>query len=195
MGRGSRLGRSSFVYAVATKAGEEIQDLQVSQLTASLCYSFQRKYLFHVLVFIDPYAGSWTWFEAAIIRGLGGEDFVNEPDAVARQIQGSSVLPPASNAPSDTPDASLGPLQVLHPFNRTRVWMLQRNLRANREEALHEVAWTNADDDSAKKDTNEVLDKSGTGTGYGFVRSLEPGDRIAVYARAQVIFFLAGLST
>lgn len=142
----------------------------------------------------EPYAGSWTWFEAAIIRGLGGDDFVNDTDSIARnRIQGSTVLPPRRDTAHDElkSNSTTGAIQVPHPFNGSRVWMLQRNLRANREETLHEIVWTDGDDEETKEDTNEVLDRSGRGLGYGFVRSLEPGDRIAVYVRAQVIIALS----
>lgn len=133
----------------------------------------------------EPYAGSWTWFEAAIVRGLGGDDFVGDPDSIARsRIQGSSVLPPTRDTHhrGSTPE----PYQVPNTSNGSRVWMLQRNLRAHGAEALHEIVWTDVDDEDTKEDTNEALDRFGRGSGYGFVRSLEPGDRIAVYARAQV---------
>jgi hypothetical protein len=68
----------------------------------------------------------------------------------------------------------------------SKVWHLQRNVRASPQEALHEITWTDRDDPEKKEETTEALHTTGTGWGYGFVRELTPGDRIAIYARAQV---------
>lgn len=134
--------------------------------------------------------GSWTWFEAAIVRGLGGDDIINAPDEAARAIEGSSH--PAQNSVSTTasslPSDVKAPHQVRNPVDGSRVWMLQRNRRANPFEALHEIIWRKITAITESDiDMNEALDKTGAGTGVGFVDQLQPGDRIAIYARAQVM--------
>ncbi|RXW14317.1 hypothetical protein EST38_g11534 [Candolleomyces aberdarensis] len=131
----------------------------------------------------EPYSGAKTWFQAAIIRGLGGGE-IDRPDKVARAIQGSSTQNTSANASENT--ALDGAFQVPNPWRSgSKVWHLQRNLRAWWEEALHEITWTDQDDPEKKDDVKQVLDETGTGLGYGFVRQLAPGDRIAIYVRAR----------
>ncbi|KAJ2933876.1 hypothetical protein H1R20_g3216, partial [Candolleomyces eurysporus] len=127
----------------------------------------------------EPYAGSWTWFEAAIIRGLKG-DGIDNPDEVARRIQAPSTRDTSDNA--NLEDA----FQVPNPWcSGSKVWHLQSNVRASSQETLHEIVWTDQDDPEKKEETVEALERTGAGWGYGFVRELTPGDRIAIYARAQ----------
>ncbi|KAF6760630.1 hypothetical protein DFP72DRAFT_76792 [Ephemerocybe angulata] len=129
------------------------------------------------------YPGSWTWFEAAIFRGL--DAFIEDADRTARRVKGSEMPPRSPSDSSETQPPIEGAVQIEHPCNGSNLWMLQRNRRANRGEAQHEITWTSIDDVETKEDTDEALDRSGSGGGYGFVCSLQPGDRIAVYARAQ----------
>lgn len=66
-------------------------------------------------------------------------------------------------------------------------WHLQRNRRANKEPKEHEVEWNwdceEWDCESLGRDFDA---KTGAGSGVGFVRSLEKGDRVAIIARAKV---------
>ena len=129
--------------------------------------------------------GSWTWFEAAIIRGLKEDVGINGPDETARRIQGSSTRNTSDKAKPG--DAALeGAFQVPNPWRSgSKVWYLQSNFTASSQEMLHEITWTDQDDPEKKEETTESLGRTGTGWGYGLVRELTPGDRIAIYARAQ----------
>ena len=71
----------------------------------------------------------------------------------------------------------------------SKVWHLQSNIRASENEALHEVVWTDLDD--AKVNSWE---ETGSGDGRGFVRLLQPGDKIAVIARARASCHLLTLN-
>jgi hypothetical protein len=62
----------------------------------------------------------------------------------------------------------------------SKVWHLQSNIRASANEALHEVVWTDVDDSKLN-----AWKETGSGDGRGFVRLLQPGDKIAVIARAR----------
>jgi hypothetical protein len=129
------------------------------------------------------YAGSFTWFEAAIIRG-STRDIIDNPDKFAHSIQGSPVM--RDDPRSQTVTSSF---HVSNPWETERkVWRLQKNVTASPDETLHEVTWTNYDDNQYKSESREddLWDKAGRGSGYGFVNRLEPSDRIAIYASARV---------
>ena len=66
-----------------------------------------------------------------------------------------------------------------------KVWHLQSNVRASTYEALHEIVWTDGDDESQPA-TSRNSKETGSGAGTGFVRSIQPQDVIAVVARARV---------
>ena len=102
---------------------------------------------------------------------------------MARRIQDSSTRDANASDEANTE----GAFQVPNPWRTgSKVWHLQRNVRALPQETLHEITWTDRDDPERKEETTEALHATGTGWGYGFVRELTPGDRIAIYARAQV---------
>ncbi|KIJ91402.1 hypothetical protein K443DRAFT_686062 [Laccaria amethystina LaAM-08-1] len=109
---------------------------------------------------VGEYEGSWTWFEAAICRGEEQPFLVHRPD-----FSSSSV--PTTRRGDLNPDTS-------------KVWHLQSNIRASANEALHEVVWTDVDDSKLN-----AWKETGSGDGRGFVRLLQPGDKIAVIARAR----------
>lgn len=107
---------------------------------------------------VGNYEGSWTWFEAAIWR-------CEEQPFLVQRPEFSSLSVPATHQDDLYPDTS-------------KVWHLQSNIRASAKEALHEVVWTDVDDWKVNSET-------GSGDGRGFVRLLQPGDKIAVIARAR----------
>ena len=66
-----------------------------------------------------------------------------------------------------------------------KIWHLQSNIRASADEALHEIVWTDRDDESQPA-TSCNPKETGSGAGTGFVRSIQPRDVIAVVVRARV---------
>ncbi|EDR00465.1 uncharacterized protein LACBIDRAFT_313370 [Laccaria bicolor S238N-H82] len=109
---------------------------------------------------VGNYEGSWTWFEAAIWRGEEQPFLVHRPES-------SNLSVPATHQDDLNPDTS-------------KVWHLQSNIRASAKEAFHEVVWTDVEDWTVNS-----WGETGSGDGRGFVRLLQPGDKIAVIARAR----------
>jgi len=66
-------------------------------------------------------------------------------------------------------------------------WKVQRNRRGVPDAASHRVVWLNDGVDSSK--LGDKWTSQGQGAGRGFVGSLQPGDRIALLARAKVCCF------
>ena len=67
------------------------------------------------------------------------------------------------------------------------VWEVQRNRRADRQGGEYEVVWGPQAGANAFLSEDEYFLMTGSKMGVGFVDALQPGDRIAVLARAQVI--------
>ncbi|EDR04268.1 uncharacterized protein LACBIDRAFT_330767 [Laccaria bicolor S238N-H82] len=114
------------------------------------------------------YEGSFTWFEAAICPS---EEL--KPGRPLWEIEypvSADVADPLTLAPRKA--------------GEWKIWHLQSNVRASPYEALHEIVWTDRDDDSQPA-TSWNLKKTGSGAGTGFVRSIQPRDVIAVVARAR----------
>jgi len=66
-------------------------------------------------------------------------------------------------------------------------WKVQRNRRGVPDAATHRIVWLNDGVDSSK--LGDKWTSQGQGSGRGFVGSLQPGDRIALLARAKVCRF------
>ncbi|TFK26545.1 hypothetical protein FA15DRAFT_588119 [Coprinopsis marcescibilis] len=132
--------------------------------------------------FCQPYDGSWTWFEAAIFRGLGKIGEEENPEEIAEK-----VLRNDSNVTDKTEDA---PFQVRYPQcdpNESGAWPLQKNLRASVVHTTHEVTWRY--DDSltgrAESSVGKLNGLTGSGRGEGFISKLQGGDRIAVIGKTR----------
>ncbi|KAG6895293.1 hypothetical protein C0992_002100, partial [Termitomyces sp. T32_za158] len=117
-----------------------------------------------------PYSGSYTWFEAGIIR-------VESDDSVPHIMLTQCVDDFDANAFSDG-----FAKEVSNPLEQGGRWKLQYNLRASSSAREHEVVWTNSDifDDAAYTSAKA----KGARTGCGFISRLAPGDRVALVARA-----------
>ena len=123
-------------------------------------------------VCIGTYVGSWTWFEAAIIRDDDPsiEEYLSGLDTM-RVVQQKELPKVLSVEVGTAPDGS------------TR-WPIQHNVHVSSAFKRHEVIWT--DEDSFDEDTEADAVKHGSGTGRGFVSTLAEGDRVAVVVRARV---------
>ena len=130
------------------------------------------------------YEGSYTWFEAIIVRdfnhvltsssslGPGSSHYhANlETERIHQALDGKYPHPNVVTV--KTPDDE-----------KSDAWNIQRNERANGEFQLHTVVWT---EEEEAVDESILMNETGRGLGRGFVRSLMKEDRIAVMARAQV---------
>ena len=134
------------------------------------------------------YEGSYTWFEAVIVRNFVPQVLSWDSD-------------PASNADLETirihqaldkeyPHPQVITVKVPDDENSVDTWNIQRNERANKEFQLHTVVWTEEEEEEEEEAVDESVlvlrPETGRGLGRGFVRSLMKEDRIAVMARAQV---------
>lgn len=125
-----------------------------------------------LLLIVDPYDGSWTWFEAEIYRSCQSR----------RQYMRQRFEADLMMQPTKTNDE----LQA-HGLTRvaSKTWLVQRNYRASPSIRKHEVIWTD-DDEAVQEDPVTDGDSVGSGDGQGFSTSLSPGDKIALIARAKV---------
>jgi len=115
---------------------------------------------------LTGYEASFTWFEAAILRPgeeQRGRRLWDLDYPVLADVVDPLTLPPRE-------------------AGGWKIWHLQSNVRASTDEALHEIVWTDRDDESQPANSKET----GRGAGTGFVRSIDPSrDEIAVVARTR----------
>lgn len=139
-------------------------------------------------VSLGTYRGSYTWFEACILRpvpypsGSGStSDSLGPAEVFLQEIEDG----PLDWSFEDNDSDSLGTGFTLVEVDGRKRWHIQRNVHVSLELKDHEVVWTERDGGPARNEL-EVNDDTGTGNGWGFVRALRAGDRIAVLARALV---------
>lgn len=134
------------------------------------------------------YRCSWTWFEAAILRGSRvcrlEEDLVKTEEPV-------NITDPAVPYPEEGLE-EVGVTVVgeeLAEEVKTR-WRVQSNVNSHRDPTEHVIEWF-----PHQKIPEEVLSdpgntnseedvRTGHGFGIGFVDALKPGDRLVLIARA-----------
>lgn len=131
-----------------------------------------------------PFHGSWTWFEAGLEK-------LDEKDAVSNSPDGKSTL-----------DIKAEALRCVIPGPRTenneRVYnfvllpddkmLVQKNRAGEKEWHDHEVVWRYTDYIDPESDQGIALERDGRGKASGtgeFVRSLEVGDVVTLWAKAR----------
>ncbi|KAG6910348.1 hypothetical protein DXG01_011417 [Tephrocybe rancida] len=121
------------------------------------------------------YNGSFTWFEAGIIRGAPTDHDVGR-DFEQRTIRN------ADEFDADAFGRLFAP-EVVNSLENNRRWALQFNIQVSSTIRNHQIAWTKHDiiDDAAEASART----KGARTGRGFVGTLTPGDRITLIVRAQ----------
>ena len=130
----------------------------------------------------ERYAGSYSWFEAVIIRDFTQDLTLELGPSYAANFE-TFRLHQALDRKYPHPEV----VTVKTPDDENcDTWNIQRNERANEEFQLHTVVWTEDDSEEAAFDESILANETGKGLGRGFVRSLMKEDRIAVMARAQV---------
>lgn len=77
-------------------------------------------------------------------------------------------------------------ITVKNPHDGSDVWAIQTNPRAEFNMSQHEVVWTRNDAILTAEDEEQRYRMTGRKSGRGFIGALQPGDRVAVLARAQV---------
>ncbi|KAG7090462.1 hypothetical protein E1B28_009578 [Marasmius oreades] len=108
-----------------------------------------------------PYHGSFTWFEAGIVRFI---DESAEPVGIHTLIADPQVLENFMVGPSP------------------RRWFVYCNRTADYNTARHATIWSLCDED---RTNDENVARGRMGKGREFLSHLEPGDRIALLGRAM----------
>jgi len=140
------------------------------------------------------YEGSYTWFEAVIVRKVIYKCLATGPSYAKLETE---WIRQGLNFRLGTVDMKYPHCEVVTVKNLNDqnfdTWKIQRNKRAanifpERKFELHTVAWA-AEEEVADSDESILMDETGEGSGRGFVRSLMKDDRIAVMARAQCLSY------
>uniref|UniRef100_A0A8H7XVC4 Uncharacterized protein n=1 Tax=Psilocybe cubensis TaxID=181762 RepID=A0A8H7XVC4_PSICU len=134
--------------------------------------------------FPSKYLGSWTWFEAGIIREVEKTSVGEQPGTEEGLIL--TRVRDFMDAMDDTVGDGMKIALVANPSQTdSSTWHLQRNIRASREDAIHQIVWSDEVPDYAEEDEMKFIDSTGAGKGMGYVRCLQPSDRIVVIAKAK----------
>ena len=139
-------------------------------------------------MYVGTFRSAYSWYEACIFRPVPSEGSSTDSRPGTAQGGGygtlSGLLRRKYCAPKDTQDDlqeagySLVPVPGTHPASYT--WLVQRNKAAKRDYVQYYLQWTVGE----HVDPAEAED-AGRGTGAGFIESLQPGDRIGLWMRAQ----------
>jgi hypothetical protein len=113
------------------------------------------------------YNGSWSWFEALIYRASASPCWLD-----------LTVNPLNLGANFSSSD-----LKELFPEPEPNGWHIQSNVVASNESRFHSVSWTEFEEDATTIDSTSL--KGREGLSHELVRSLEPGDRIMLMAKAK----------
>lgn len=125
------------------------------------------------------YHGSWTWFEAAILRPSAR----GPPPGWLKLVPHRPVDLHKEGISTEVDLRTFSVQELESPVDGKQRWHIQRNVHVSSQVREHEVVWTD-DVDGGDFDDEDV--ERGCGTGRGFVHLLRAGDRIAVMARALV---------
>lgn len=152
-----------------------------------------------------PYAGSWTWFDAEIWRPVDSGNDQNGLQLVGSPTTSAAQIKPMMASPTEEMLVAAGYHRVDPPsvadVQSDYAWLVQRNLRAVETPQSYTVAWS--DENLVYRNAQpyqttglprlvegatevSIADVYGCGNGVGFVRALQPGDRVVVIARAKV---------
>ncbi|KAL0062366.1 hypothetical protein AAF712_010777 [Marasmius tenuissimus] len=117
-----------------------------------------------------PYHGSWSWFEASIVR--------------ARHAQSPAWIKGVRSEPMSldnlrTEDSTITDAVMVGPPPKR--WFIHSNRTADRNFTQRTTAWSIHDDDIV----DDYLLRGRVGKGREFLSLLEPGDRIALLVRAR----------
>ncbi len=117
------------------------------------------------------YEGSWTWFEAAIIRGEPWwlNEVLGRPTDLYRKGLAADVRSAARAA------------EVRSHEEEGSRWHVGVNVTAEGSYKEHTNVWPRTDEGVKQQSMRGLF-----GLSHEFVRLLEPGDRVALMARAMV---------
>jgi hypothetical protein len=133
--------------------------------------------------FKNTYKATFSWFEASILRC--------NPKIPSPLIREMSAAP--FNFRQFSAGVLLGELRAPQVVDTPR-WLVQKNRHASYVVQQHEVIWTD-DDVYGEADHSRLLstpdsrdapnELTGSGNGNGFLRELQLGDRVVLWARSR----------
>ncbi|KAK8164722.1 hypothetical protein BKA80DRAFT_308924 [Phyllosticta citrichinensis] len=132
---------------------------------------------------LDPYAQSYSWFDACIFRptspsiSSSTSTTIALPhfDRVAKPVDAAGALAAASmsfvprTVVKQRQNEQAGLLEDVHETEEVGLWRLQCNRVAEPRPWQHRIVWREGDE----------------GDAHGFVEALKEGDRVGVWARAM----------
>lgn len=121
------------------------------------------------------YRGSFSWFEATILRPVQADHFVEPLETTFSRQPQQSLMEPASAREH----LQAHGWDFVAADDGSLAWPVQRNVTATPTPKEHEVEWW-------LNEEVEASDEDGSGDGKGFVEKLQPGDVVALWARAMV---------
>lgn len=142
--------------------------------------------------FPGVYPGSWTWFEAMILRPVGGgDDWISlywAKRGISSEPSVASAL--AKLAGLDKPPPKEQAILCFVPNPKrppSHSWHVQKNRRGNSKPKEYMVVWDKTGKQSRMERLGCEFDTdTGASSGIGFVNSLQEGDRIVLIAYAKV---------
>lgn len=132
---------------------------------------------------IGTYRASYTWFEAAILRPRNGDP--NTPCRIADEVRKNGLTDVTD---PNRPFPETGWELVPQPYNREGNWEVQINKGSWAHEEEHIVEWNGDEKFPGGSEPDTTMDwdlETGRGFGVGFLKSLKPGDRVVLLAKAQ----------
>lgn len=133
-----------------------------------------------VCVSLGTYRASYTWFETCILRPVS---YPSESGSTSDSLGPAGVfLQEIEDVPldwsfDDNDSDSVGTWSTVVEVDGKKRWHVQRNVHVSSELKEYKVIWTEHDDGPAQGAPED--DETGKGRGWGFLRALRAGDRIA----------------
>ncbi|PGH17203.1 hypothetical protein AJ79_01341 [Helicocarpus griseus UAMH5409] len=148
--------------------GPELRDLRIESVGFEIAS--------HDQGWGGTYRCAFSWFEAMIFRRRG--DFKAEQELPSDLNMGDNNITPA-----DYSDAhrSSGWDFLRDEDGKELKWHVQNNRVSERTTHTHRILWVPDDEHRREEQTED----DGSGSGEGFVRALQPGDVIFLWARAM----------
>lgn len=128
--------------------------------------------------------GSWTWFEAMIVRGAPWWlPDLEGPAGLPVDLYAEGVQQPVSAR------AAAAACEVQHPDLERGRWHVTTNITAKREHTEQVITWRGDDEqntDNSDVPFNNLTERGIAGRQADFVNLIQPGDRVALLAMAKV---------
>ncbi|OJD13501.1 hypothetical protein AJ78_06048 [Emergomyces pasteurianus Ep9510] len=126
------------------------------------------------------YNHSFSWLEVTILRRASHSEFGVEPPPNIDLDPGDNYTTPANYSEAYR---QFGWDFATDDKGNMLIWLVQKNRVAKGESLTHEIVWR-CENHDGEGQYAEFEEATGSGSGEGFVRALQPGDVIFLWARA-----------